>query len=96
MSITLIGCGCGDLTEDARTAIDRAELLIGSSRLLALYGQDKPRIEAVTADTSVSGFAPQSAFPFISCSIATVWRLRAGPRLNQGTMLPNKPISASL
>ena len=51
MSITLIGCGCGDLTEDARAAIDRAELLIGSSRLLALYGRDKPRIEAVTADT---------------------------------------------
>ena len=25
MSITLIGCGCGDLTEDARAAIDRAE-----------------------------------------------------------------------
>ena len=50
MSITLIGCGCGDLTEDARAAIDRAELLIGSKRLLEAYAADRPQVEAVTAD----------------------------------------------
>ena len=50
MSVALIGCGCGDLTEDARAAIERAGLLIGSRRLLEQYGGDKPRIEAVTVD----------------------------------------------
>ena len=50
MSVTLIGCGCGELTGDARAAIERAGLLIGSRRLLEQYGGDKPRIEAVTAD----------------------------------------------
>ena len=50
MSITLSGCGCGDLTEDARAAIDRAELLIGSKRLLEAYAADRPQVEAVTAE----------------------------------------------
>jgi len=50
MTITLIGCGCGDLTEAGRAAIDRAGLLIGSRRLLEQYGAGRPRIEAVTAD----------------------------------------------
>jgi len=50
MTITLIGCGCGDLTEAARAAIDRAGLLIGSRRLLEQYGAGRPQIEAVTAD----------------------------------------------
>lgn len=48
MTITLIGCGCGQLTDDARTAIESAELVIGSARLLKEYGGDKPQTEAVT------------------------------------------------
>ena len=48
MTIMLIGCGCGSLTCDARAAIDSAELVIGSARLLREYGADKPQIEAVT------------------------------------------------
>ena len=51
MNVTLIGCGCGDITGDARTAISEAGLLIGSKRLLDAYGEDKPQIEAVTAET---------------------------------------------
>ena len=50
MNVTLIGCGCGDITGDARTAISEAGLLIGSKRLLDAYGEDKPQIEAVTAE----------------------------------------------
>lgn len=49
MTVTLIGCGCGSLTQEARTVIDSAELLIGSKRLLGEYGNGKPQIEAVTA-----------------------------------------------
>ncbi len=49
MTVTLIGCGCGKLTEDARAAIDCAELLIGSKRLLEEYGGEKAQIEAVAA-----------------------------------------------
>ncbi len=48
MTITLIGCGCGSLTCDARAAIESAELVIGSARLLKEYGDSKPQIEAVT------------------------------------------------
>lgn len=48
MTITLIGCGCGSLVCDARAAIESAELVIGSARLLKEYGADKPQIEAVT------------------------------------------------
>ena len=49
MTVTLIGCGCGSLTEAARASINDAELLIGSKRLLGEYGNGKPQIEAVTA-----------------------------------------------
>ena len=48
MIVTLIGCGCGTLTCEARTAIDGAGMLIGSARLLKEYGADKPQTEAVT------------------------------------------------
>ena len=48
MTVTLIGCGCGSLTCDARAAIDSAELVIGSSRLLKEYGDGKQQTEAVT------------------------------------------------
>ena len=48
MTVTLIGCGCGQLTDDARAAIESAELVIGSARLLKEYGGDKPQTEAVT------------------------------------------------
>ena len=50
MTVTLIGCGCGSLTEEARAAIDCAGLLIGSKRMLAEYGGEKPQVEAVTAE----------------------------------------------
>ena len=50
MTIFLIGCGCGDLTGEARAAIARAKLLIGSRRLLDAYGDGKAQIEAVTAE----------------------------------------------
>ena len=53
MTVTLIGCGCGNLTEEARIAIDRAELLIGSKRLLEEYGGKKTQAEAVTARTII-------------------------------------------
>ena len=49
MTVTLIGCGCGELTADARAAIERAELLIGSKRLLDAYGAGHESVEAVTA-----------------------------------------------
>lgn len=49
MTVALIGCGCGSLTEEARSAIDCAGMLIGSRRLLEEYGGAKPQIEAVTA-----------------------------------------------
>lgn len=48
MTITLIGCGCGSLTCDARAAIESTELVIGSARLLKEYGTGKLQIEAVT------------------------------------------------
>ena len=48
MTVTLIGCGCGSLTCEASAAIDNAELLIGSARLLREYGDGKPQTEAVT------------------------------------------------
>ena len=49
MTVTLIGCGCGSLTCESRAAIESAELVIGSSRLLREYGGGKPQSEAVTA-----------------------------------------------
>ncbi|MBR7074045.1 MAG: precorrin-6y C5,15-methyltransferase (decarboxylating) subunit CbiE [Oscillospiraceae bacterium] len=48
MTVTLIGCGCGTLTCEARAAIESAGMLIGSARLLREYGADKPQTEAVT------------------------------------------------
>ena len=50
MTITLIGCGCGTLTGDARRAVEDAGLLIGSRRLLEQYAGEKPQREAVTAE----------------------------------------------
>jgi len=50
VKITLIGCGCGDLTLKARTAVDQADLLIGSGRLLREYAGDRPAVEAVTTE----------------------------------------------
>ena len=61
MSVALIGCGCGDLTEDARAAIERAGLLIGSRRLLEQYGGGSPRIEAVTADAVMAAIRETDA-----------------------------------
>ncbi len=50
MKATLIGCGCGSLTREAEQAVQRAQLLIGSARLLRAYGAGKPCAEAVTAE----------------------------------------------
>ena len=48
MKLTLIGCGCGpeNLTAEARAAIGRAELLLGSPRLLAKIPGTAERIPA--------------------------------------------------
>ena len=48
MTVTLIGCGCGSLTAQASAAIEEAEMLIGSRRLLREHGGDRPTREAVT------------------------------------------------
>jgi precorrin-6Y C5,15-methyltransferase (decarboxylating) len=50
MTVTLIGCGCGSPTEEARAAMNRAELLIGSGRMLRAYGSDKATAEAVAPE----------------------------------------------
>lgn len=50
MKITLIGCGCGSLTQEAQEAIGRAGLLVGSGRLLRQYAETRPSREAVTAE----------------------------------------------
>ena len=49
MKVTLIGCGCGSLTEEAQDAISRAELVLGSGRMLRQVGEGKRTEEAVTA-----------------------------------------------
>ncbi len=49
MTVTLIGCGCGSLTSEAEKALGEAQLVIGSERLLARYGTEKPQICAVAA-----------------------------------------------
>ena len=51
MRITLIGCGCGSLTREAQEAIDRADLLIGTGRLLREYAENRPAVEAITAES---------------------------------------------
>ena len=51
MKITLVGCGCGSLTQEAQNAIDRAELLIGSERLLKQHAGGRPAVEAVSAES---------------------------------------------
>ncbi len=61
MTATLIGCGCGSLTEEARTAIDNAGLLIGSKRLLREYGNGKPQAEAFTASAIVNAIRDTNA-----------------------------------
>lgn len=52
--ITLIGCGCGSLTTEAEAAIREAGLLVGSKRLLSIYGAGKHCVEAVTAQDIAS------------------------------------------
>ena len=51
MKVTLIGCGCGSLTREAAETVAEADLLIGAGRLLREFGEGKPGVEAVTADT---------------------------------------------
>ena len=48
MKLTLIGCGCGreSLSAEACAAIERADLLLGSPRLLAEFPESAERIPA--------------------------------------------------
>ena len=61
MTVTLIGCGCGSLTEEARASINDAELLIGSKRLLCDYGDGRPQTEAVTASGIINAIRSTDA-----------------------------------
>lgn len=61
MTVTLIGCGCGSLTEEARASINGAELLIGSKRLLCDYGDGRPQTEAVTASGIINAIRSTDA-----------------------------------
>ena len=56
MKIYLIGCGCGgqSLTAEAAEAIRQSSLLIGSRRLLELFGSGKPCTEAVRPEEIAS------------------------------------------
>jgi precorrin-6Y C5,15-methyltransferase (decarboxylating) len=51
MKLTLIGCGCGreSLTQEARAAIEQAELLVGAPRLLEMFPEATERKPARTA-----------------------------------------------
>lgn len=51
MKVTLIGCGCGSLTQEAADVIAAADLLIGTGRLLRQHGDGKAAVEAVSAET---------------------------------------------
>ena len=61
MTITLIGCGCGSLTEEAAAAIQEADLLIGSSRLLDRHGMGKRCVAAVTAEAIAAAVKQEQA-----------------------------------
>ncbi len=52
MKVSLIGSGCGSgtLTAEARAAIDNADLLLGSKRLLEEHAAGKTCLPAVSAD----------------------------------------------
>ena len=52
MKIFLIGCGCGEqsLTREAAEAIRQSGLLIGSRRMLELFGSGKQCVEAVNPE----------------------------------------------
>ena len=55
--ITIVGCGPGGpdyLTDAARQAVDQAQLLIGASRLLALFPEAKGEQIAVGADIAAA------------------------------------------
>ena len=56
MKIILIGCGCGEqsLTAEAAEAIRQADILVGSRRLLDLFGGGKHCIEAVRPEEIAS------------------------------------------
>lgn len=55
--ITIVGCGPGGpdyLTDAARQAVDKAQLLVGASRLLALFPEAKGEQIAVGADIAAA------------------------------------------
>ena len=56
MKIILIGCGCGEqsLTAEAAEAIRQADILVGSRRLMDLFGGGKHCIEAVRPEEIAS------------------------------------------
>ena len=62
MKIILIGCGCGEqsLTAEAAEAIRQADILVGSRRLLDLFGGGKHCIEAARPEEIASALKSSS------------------------------------
>ena len=56
MKVSLVGCGCGaeTLTAEADEAIARAELVIGSERMIREHGKGKPCVPATRPEEIVS------------------------------------------
>ena len=56
MKVSLVGCGCGaeTLTAEADEAIARAELVIGSERMIREHGKGKPCVSATRPEEIVS------------------------------------------
>ena len=56
MKVSLVGCGCGaeTLTAEAAEAIARAEIVIGSERMIREHGKGKPCVSATRPEEIVS------------------------------------------
>ena len=69
MKIILIGCGCGEqsLTAEAAEAIRQADILVGSRRLMDLFGGGKHCIEAVRPEEIAS--ALKSSWCETACAL---------------------------
>ena len=69
MKVILIGCGCGEqsLTAEAAEAIRQADILVGSRRLLDLFGGGKHCIEAVRPEEIAS--ALKSSWCETACAL---------------------------
>ena len=69
MKVILIGCGCGEqsLTAEAAEAIRQADILVGSRRLMDLFGGGKHCIEAVRPEEIAS--ALKSSWCETACAL---------------------------